>query len=73
MTLKRMIDLLTIERQCMTRKSTDNCDSNCAECDIVQDDTELFTMYTDVIYILSLLATLPNERLIEIAKAISDK
>lgn len=50
MTIRRMIDLLEIEHQCMLRKSHNGCDGKCADCELVQDDGELHEMYTDVIH-----------------------
>ena len=52
MKIERMIELLKIEHECMLRKSHDDCDWNCADCDLVQDDLELHEMYLDVIDIL---------------------
>ena len=52
MTIKRMIELLDIEHECMLRKSHDDCNRNCADCDLVQDDDELHEMYTNVISLL---------------------
>ena len=51
MTINRMIELLEIEQQCVTRKSRDNC-YNCNLCDLVQSDLELQEMYAGVIAIL---------------------
>ena len=52
MTIQRMIELLEIEHECMLRGSHDDCDRNCADCDLVQDDGDLHEMYTDVIALL---------------------
>lgn len=52
MTIERMVELLTVEHECMLRKSHNDCDSRCESCDLVQDDGELHEMYTDVIAIL---------------------
>lgn len=49
MMLRRMIELLDIEHQCMLRKSCNGCDGKCENCELVQDDGELNEMYTDVI------------------------
>ena len=46
MTVSRMIELLKIEHECMLRNSHDDCDRNCADCDLVQDDYEV--EYSDV-------------------------
>ena len=48
MTIQRMIDLVKIELQCVTRKACTNC-YGCELCDLVQDDAELQNMYCSVI------------------------
>lgn len=53
MELKRMVDLLKIERECVRRNSDGECDRDCANCDIVQIDTDLLEMYDSVIEKLS--------------------
>lgn len=52
MTIQRIIELLEIEHECILRNSHDDCDRNCADCDLVQDDGDLHEMYTDVIALL---------------------
>ena len=52
MTIQRMIELLEIEHECILRNSHDDCDRNCADCNLVQDDGDLHEMYTDVIALL---------------------
>ena len=52
MTIQRMIELLKIEHECMLRGAHDDCDRNCADCELVQDDGDLHEMYTNVIGIL---------------------
>lgn len=52
MTIQRMIELLEIEHECMLRGAHDDCDRNCADCELVQDDWELHEMYTNVISVL---------------------
>ena len=52
MTNERMIELLEIEHECMLRGSHDDCDRNCADCELVQDDGDLHEMYTNVIALL---------------------
>ena len=52
MTIQRMIELLEIEHECMLRGAHDDCDRDCANCELVQDDGELHEMYTNVIGIL---------------------
>lgn len=50
MTIQRMIELLAFERKCV--ESADECDRNCAECNLVQDTDELLDMYNEVILLL---------------------
>ena len=52
MTSKRMIELLETEHECMLRASHNDCDRNCENCELVQDDNELHEMYTNVINIV---------------------
>ena len=52
MTEQRMAELLEIEHACMLRGSRDECDRDCAKCDLVQDSLELDEMYTGVIEIV---------------------
>lgn len=52
MTIQRMLELLKIEHECMLRGSHDDCDRNCADCELVQDDGDLHEMYTDIIALL---------------------
>lgn len=52
MTIDRIIELLEIEKQCVLRNSICECDRDCANCDLVQKDSDLLKMYTDVIDLL---------------------
>lgn len=52
MTIDKMIELLDVERECVMTASHNGCDRDCANCVLVQDDKELFEMYTNVINIL---------------------
>lgn len=45
-----LIELMKIERECVSRE---NCDRNCAACDLVQDREELIDAYDSVIGILT--------------------
>ena len=51
MTDFRMLELLKIERECVSR--ADTCDRNCASCDLVQDTNELLEMYDKVIRLVA--------------------
>ena len=59
MTVQRMIELLEIEHECMLRVSHDDCDRNCADCELVQDDGDLHEMYTNVIALLKKQEAVP--------------
>lgn len=52
LTIQRMIELLEIEHECMLHGAHDDCDRDCANCELVQDDGDLHEMYTDVIALL---------------------
>ena len=52
MTVERMIELLKIEKECVLRNASGECNRYCAGCDLLQDDTELHEMYTEVIAML---------------------
>ena len=61
MKIDRVLELLKIERECVTRQSPCNeksklCDRNCGECDIAQDDLEIIEMYDFVIGMLEMFA-----------------
>ena len=47
MTIDRIVELLKIEQECVTRGAT--CSRDCAVCDLVQNDKELIEMYTEAI------------------------
>lgn len=49
MTNERILELLKIERECITRNASNSCDRDCANCDIVQSDADLFDMYDQAI------------------------
>ena len=52
MMLERVLELLEIEHKCMLRGAHNECDRDCANCELVQDDKELDEMYTTVIKIV---------------------
>lgn len=52
MTVERMIELLEIEKECVLRNASGECNRYCAGCDLLQDDTELHEMYTEAIDML---------------------
>lgn len=62
MTIQRMIELLEIEHECMLRGAHDDCDRDCANCELVQDDGDLHEMYTNVIYLLKEQEAVKPER-----------
>lgn len=54
-----MLELLKIERECVTRQSPCNdksklCNRNCGECDIAQNDLEIVEMYDFVISMMEM-------------------
>lgn len=53
MNLERVKELLTIEKECITRNVNKECNRNCETCDLVQDDIELLEMYNNVIDLVS--------------------
>ena len=60
MKIDRALELLKIERECVTRQSPCNeksklCDRNCGECDLAQNDLELIEMYD---FVISMIETL---------------
>lgn len=52
MTVERMVELLEIEKECVLRNASGECNRYCAGCDLLQDDTELHEMYTEAIALL---------------------
>lgn len=52
MIIERIIELLEIEKECVLRNATGGCNRYCAKCGLLQDDTELHEMYTEVIALL---------------------
>lgn len=52
MTLRRMIELLETEHECMTTCAQGLCNRDCASCPLVQDDRELDEMYTKTVAVL---------------------
>ncbi len=49
MTDERILELLKIERECVLRNKNGECDRNCVNCDLVQEDEDLLEMYDEVI------------------------
>ena len=60
MTIKRMIELLGIEHECMLHASHNECDRKCEFCDLVQDDSDLHEMYTNVIHAMKTFELIPS-------------
>lgn len=50
MSLSRLIELMEIERECVI--IGDDCDRQCARCELVQNTPELISAYTRVLDIL---------------------
>lgn len=49
MTLNRAIELLEIERECVSRNDGRSCDRDCGNCDLAQEADELLEMYDEAI------------------------
>lgn len=53
MKLDKVLELLKIERECVTRQNGDGCrrdiTHNCNSCDLVQSDADILQMYDIVI------------------------
>ena len=64
MEIKRIYELLNIERECVMRGNT--CDRDCINCDLVQDDQELISMYN--ILIMMIGGLLPEWKTLEVNK-----
>ena len=62
MELKRIYELLNIERECIMRGKT--CNRDCINCDLIQDDQELILMYNILIMMIGSL--LPQWKTLEI-------
>lgn len=60
MELKRMYELLNIERECVMRQ----CNKDCANCDLIQDKSELILMYNILIAMIG--SVMPQRRTMEI-------
>lgn len=70
MTTEKIIELLEIEHECMLRGAHNDCDRQCAACNLVQDSVELDEMYTGVIALMrknipqKVVDSCPSEHLI---------
>ena len=53
MELKRIYELLNIERECIMRGKM--CNRDCINCELVQDDQELILMYSILIMMIGSL------------------
>lgn len=62
MEIKRIYELLNIERECVMRGST--CNRDCINCELVQDDQELILMYNILIMMIGSL--LPEWKTLEV-------
>lgn len=75
MKIDRVLELLKIERECVTRQSPCNeksklCNRNCGECDIAQNDLELIMMYDFVISMVEMMSK--RERWISVKDRLPD-
>ena len=62
MEIKRIYELLNIERECVMRGNT--CNRDCINCELVQDDQELISMYN--ILITAIGSFLPKWKTLEV-------
>lgn len=49
MNIPRVLELLKIEKECISRNEQSQCDRCCSTCDLVQDTNELLEMYCSLI------------------------
>ena len=62
MEIKRIYELLNIERECVMRGNI--CNRDCTNCELVQDDQELILMYNILIMMIGSL--LPKWKTLEV-------
>lgn len=53
MTIDRLLELLAIERLCVLQNMLNRCDRDCANCNLVQKDTEIIEMYEALEHIVA--------------------
>lgn len=53
MTLEKLINLMQIERECITRNEHHNCNRDCENCNLVQNTDTLIKAYDKTIAILT--------------------
>lgn len=54
MTAARVLELMRVERQCVS--NADECDRDCTRCELVQDTGELLAAYDEVVRVYKVLA-----------------
>ena len=52
MEAEKVIEILEVEKKCVTRASKNKCNRNCEVCDLVRPSEEILEAYTEVISIL---------------------
>lgn len=53
MTLKRALELMKIEKQCIERNEKNECNRECEVCDLLQNTEELIEAYKIIIHFVS--------------------
>lgn len=69
MELKRIYELLNAERDCVMRSN--QCDRDCKNCDLVQDEQELIQMYSIMIMMIGSL--MPTWKTLEVDKDATER
>ena len=57
MDYSRVVEILRIEQECVSRNNGVNCDRDCANCDLVLDAEEILEAYTIAIGVFNNLAS----------------
>lgn len=60
MNLKRVYELMKIERECIRRAGSEICNRECEKCDLLQKDIDLIAAYDTIIKILELFLKIEN-------------
>lgn len=53
MNLKKVIEILENEKACVVRNVRNECDRNCAKCDLVLPDADIINAYNYVLAVLN--------------------
>ena len=61
-TWERVYELMQSEKTCIVRNRYGKCSRKCADCDLVQDNSDLIEAYDKVLSLLSTLEFLREKR-----------